>query len=73
MRIRKDAVELLQVHQGRQEVEEQVEVLSSSITAIQEQKAAALERMRDTQEEENKLYRSMKDAIKKVISKPYFL
>ncbi|XP_050740331.1 uncharacterized protein LOC127010374 [Eriocheir sinensis] len=66
MKIRRDAVELLQIHQARHEVEGQVEALSGSITALQEQKAAALERMRDSQEEEVKLYHGMKAAIKKV-------
>lgn len=72
MKIRRDAVELLQLHQMRNEVEGQVESLSSSLTALQEQRTAALERMRDSQEEEIKLYHIMKAAVKKVSSQAVF-
>lgn len=72
MKIRRDAIELLQTHQMRDEVEGQVEALSGSIIALQEQKAAALERMRDSQEEEVKLYHGMTATIRKVRCKAIF-
>lgn len=73
MKIRRNAVELLQMHQARNEVEGQVEALSSSITALQEQKAAALQKMRHSQTEEVRHYQSMRAAIKKVRSEAIFL
>lgn len=72
MKIRIDAVELLQQHQTRNDVEEEVEALSSCITSLQEQRVAVMERMKSSQAEEVKLYQDMKAAVRKVSSKAVF-
>lgn len=66
VRIRRDAIDLLQVYQVRSEVQRQVEAFSSRITSLDEDKTKALERMTCLQEEEAKLFQNMNAAIRKV-------
>ncbi|XP_063871863.1 uncharacterized protein LOC135106571 isoform X2 [Scylla paramamosain] len=66
MKIRGEAIDLVQMHQVRNEVQGQVEALCSRVTELEEKKTEALERMRSLLAEETMTSQNMKAAVTEV-------
>lgn len=66
VKIRGEAIHLVQVHQVRNEVQEQVEASCSRVTALEVKKTEALERKRCLLAEETVASQNMKAVVTKV-------